>query len=281
MSDLRKSNKSLNATPTDAIPTDEAPARLSSARRFALILLVLFVAAGTSLIVYLAGFRLPEEYRRQAARMIAPDICAAQVGDIVYLGLYEQDNDKSDGAEPIEWIVLDKQADRCLLMSRYALDCVRFNTVEAFVTWEDSSLLTWLNSTFYYDAFSGAERAMIVKSAQKTDTNPYFDTNPGNVTHERIFIANIAQIARYLPEEDSRKCAATAYTVARGAITDKESGNCIWWLRSPGFDTTTATRVLMDGRINYCGYRVQSKNQAVRPWMWVCLDPYHISTSEE
>ena len=59
----------------------------------------------------------------------------------------------------------------------------------------------------------------------------------------------------------------------RGAIVDKTSGACIWWLRSPGFDASTATRVLLDGRINYCGYRVHSKRQAVRPFVWVTFDP--------
>ena len=76
-----------------------------------------------------------------------------------------------------------------------------------------------------------------------------------------------------MPTEESRLCSPTAYTVERGAITDRETDGCIWWLRSPGFDASAATRVLMDGRINYCGYRVQSKRQAVRPAAWVTFNP--------
>ena len=32
----------------------------------------------------------------------------AAVGDIVYFGSYEQDNDAVNGTEPVEWYVLDK-----------------------------------------------------------------------------------------------------------------------------------------------------------------------------
>lgn len=251
----------------------EVPSRSPRARRASVILLALFVILGVSAILYLMLFFLPNMYRRQAARMIAPTIRAAQVGDVVYLGAYEQDNDESNGAEPIEWIVLDRQEDRSLLMSRYGLDCVPFNNAEAFVTWDQSSVLTWLNSSFFYTAFNGAERAMLLKSDQLTDTNPYFDTNAGAVTHERLFLANIAQAAKYMPTEEERICIATPYAVERGVVTDKETGGCLWWLRSPGFDESAATRVLLDGRINYCGYRVQSKHQAVRPFVWVTFDP--------
>ena len=40
-----------------------------------------------------------------------------QEGDVVLFGSYEQNNIRSDGAEPIEWIVLDVQPDRILLLS--------------------------------------------------------------------------------------------------------------------------------------------------------------------
>ncbi len=263
------------AETSNSIPAGDPQARSPAARRrrFGVLLLVLFVAAGTSAIVYLISFRLPAQYRQQAERMLAPAIRAAEVGDSVFLGVYEQDDHEENGPEPIEWIVLDKRGDRSLLMCRYGLDCICFNTAEAFVTWDQSTILTWLNSTLYYSAFNGAERAMLLTSEQKTDTNPFFDTDPGAVTTERLFLPNIAQTVKYLPAEEDRLCIATPYAASRGAIVDKQSGACIWWLRSPGFDASTATRVLLDGRINYCGYRVHSKRQAVRPFVWVTFDP--------
>ena len=254
-------------------PAEDLHSRNSHAPRILVMLLALFVLAGISVILFLMLFRLPDMYRRQAERMLAPTIRSAKVGDPVFLGAYEQDNDESNGTEPIEWIILEKQDDRSLLMSRYALDCVRFNNEEAFVTWDRSSILTWLNSTFYYDAFNGAERAMLVRSEQLTDANPLFDAYAGEVTEEKIFLANIAQTVKYMPTEEERICVATPYAAAQGAVTDDETGSCLWWLRSPGFDDSVAARVLLDGRINYCGYRVQSMRQGVRPFLWVTFEP--------
>lgn len=273
MSAVRRRNESPAALSSDDLYAAESHPPVSLKRRIGVFLVTLFVLVGTGTIAYLMLIRLPAQYRQQAERMIAPTIRAAQVDDAVYLGSYEQDNDPSNGTEPIEWVVLERQDDRCLLMSRLALDCIRFNEAEALVTWDESTILTWLNNTFYYAAFNGAERAMLIPSEQLTDTNPYFDTYPGTVTTEKIFLANIAQAAKYLPEEEDRQCLATPYAVGQGAVVDPESGFCLWWLRSPGFDESAATRVLLDGRINYCGYRVQSKRQGVRPWMWVTFEP--------
>ncbi len=256
----------------DALPQAGA-LRRTRARRSLVFLLSLFVLAGVCCILYLMLFRLPDTYRRQAARILAPNVQAAQVGDSVYLGAYEQDGDKSNGPEPIEWIVLEKQDDRSLLMSRFGLDCVPFNNAEAFVTWDQSTVLTWLNGTFYTAAFNGAERTMLLRSEQRTDVNPLFDTYAGKNTNEKLFLANIAQVCAYMLTEEERICIATPYAAAQGAVTDEKTGSCLWWLRSPGFDQSTAVRVLADGRINYCGYRVQSSRQAVRPFTWVTFDP--------
>ena len=49
-------------------------------------------------------------------------IRAADVGDYVYFGAYEQDGDTSNGKEKIEWLVLDKQDNRALVLSKYAHD---------------------------------------------------------------------------------------------------------------------------------------------------------------
>ncbi len=277
---MRNHAKEKTASRSDAISGTEALPSSGRKRLFWIILLILFVVLGVSAIIYLMAFRLPTQYRQQAARMIAPTIRASEVGDMVFFGTYEQDNDESNGTEPIEWIVLDKMNDRLLLMCRYGLDCVRFNAVAAFVTWDESSILTWLNNTFYYSAFNGAERSMILRSEQKTDLNPYFDTDPGKDTTERVFLANITQIAKYLPSDESRMCVATPYATEQGVVTEKETGNCVWWLRSPGFDASASTRVLLDGRINYCGYLVHSNRQAVRPWMWIALDPNQEITEE-
>ncbi|MBO6065802.1 MAG: sigma-70 family RNA polymerase sigma factor, partial [Lachnospiraceae bacterium] len=84
-----------------------------------------------------------------------------QRGSYVLFGSYEQDNNKLNRPEDIEWIVLDCEGDRLLLMSRYVLDAVPFNRDYANVTWETCTLRSWLNDEFINVAFSTEERAMI------------------------------------------------------------------------------------------------------------------------
>ena len=58
----------------------------------------------------------------EAAKAEVKQIKSAKIGDYVKFGSYEQDNDESNGKEPIEWRVLDSKDGRKLLISRYALD---------------------------------------------------------------------------------------------------------------------------------------------------------------
>ena len=52
----------------------------------------------------------------------------ASVGSTVFFGSYEQDNDTANGKEDIEWIVLAKEGNKLLVISKYALDCQKYNS---------------------------------------------------------------------------------------------------------------------------------------------------------
>ena len=75
--------------------------------------------------------------------------------DMILFGHYEQDNDLGNGPEPIEWIVLDTQDGKALLLSKYGLDAVPYNDDNnRAVTRETCTLRTWLNDTFLNAAFT-------------------------------------------------------------------------------------------------------------------------------
>lgn len=74
-------------------------------------------------------------------------------GDIVIFGSYEQDNSPANGNEPIEWLILDIQDGNALLVSRYVLDCQLYHTSLEDITWERSTLRTWLNGEFLNSVF--------------------------------------------------------------------------------------------------------------------------------
>ena len=50
------------------------------------------------------------------------------IGGIVTFGRYEQDGNEENGPEGIEWIVLDVQDGKVLLLSKYGLEVKPYNT---------------------------------------------------------------------------------------------------------------------------------------------------------
>ncbi len=98
-------------------------------------------------------------------------LLASSVGDVIKFGHYEQNGNLSDGKEDIEWIILKKEDDRVMVISKYALDSQPYNSDPSDVTWETCTLREWLNRTFLSEAFSEKERAWIPTVTLPADTN--------------------------------------------------------------------------------------------------------------
>lgn len=77
--------------------------------------------------------------------------------EIITLGRYEQDNNTENGAEPIEWVVLHKDGESKILLSKKVLDVGPYNDTADF----GCSLFDWLNTDFYQAAFDAAEQNMV------------------------------------------------------------------------------------------------------------------------
>ena len=191
---------------------------------------------------------------------------------MVFFGTYEQDNNTSNGKEEIEWIVLAREGDQVLVISRYALDCIPYNRSSTSVTWETCSLRKWLNGTFLDAAFSESERAMIPSVTVDADKNPSWSTSPGNSTTDQVFLLSIREVNKYFSSHSARQCQGTAYCYAQGALK-AYNGKCWWWLRSPGVDQTSAASVGFDGNIFIFefGNSVNYDKYAVRPALWINL----------
>ena len=201
----------------------------------------------------------------------------AQVGDNVFFGTYEQDNDTANGAESIEWLVLDKQNNKILVISNYALDCQPYNEEYEDVTWENCTLRSWLNNDFYNTAFNEGEKQMILQTDVSADENPEYDTNPGNDTQDNVFLLGISEVKKYFSDGDARRCVPTAYAIAQGAYTSgnyKAGGKatCWWWLRSPGDYQGCAASVNYFGSVYFYGDLVYYDSGCVRPALWINLD---------
>lgn len=196
---------------------------------------------------------------------------ATDIGDIITFGNYEQDNNTSNGKEPIEWRVLAKENNKLFIISRKALDCQKYNDSFTDVTWETCSLRSWLNETFLNTAFSEKERSLIQNTTVSADKNPEYDTDPGNGTTDKVFLLSITEAEKYFATNKLRQCEQTAYAVANGAYGSSGS-NCWWWLRSPGIDQDLAATVFGAGEVSCSGDFVGHNNACVRPTMWINID---------
>ena len=196
----------------------------------------------------------------------------AKVGDYVLFGEYEQDNNRSNGKEDIEWLVLEVKDGKALVISKYALDCKEYNTSCTDVTWESCTLRKWLNNDFVSSAFSVDEKAMIPTVNVSADKNPRYSTNPGNATQDQVFLLSITEANKYFSSDGARKCKPTEYADAGGVYVVSSNGNCLWWLRSPGDDQYDAAIVYDAGDVLEYGHNVSYDEGAVRPALWIDLN---------
>lgn len=180
-----------------------------------------------------------------------------QEGDVMLFGSYEQNNIRYDGAEPIEWIVLDVKSDRILLLSQYALDSERYHYRKESVSWDTCSVRDWLNTTFYEEAFTCSEQRSILSSG----TSVYDDY---------VFLLSDVEAETYLPRAKDRICKVTVYGSCQNVYVNPTTGGSWWLLRTTGDDGSKfAMSVNSDGTIDYNGGHVESDRGTVRPAIWV------------
>ena len=234
----------------------------------------------------------------------AGNCVAYAVGEKITFGHYEQDNDTSNGKEPISWIVLDRKSNgEMLIISEKVLDTKPYNTKDTSITWEKSTIRSWLNgygasyntvgtsftsSNFINTAFTTAEKAKIVSSSVPAHANPYSSTSyAGNATTDKIFLLSITEAENYFSSNSARQADATRYAVKRGAqVYGSESGfsydgsctdvHCYayWWLRSPGEHNYKAAMVYTTGNVGLgvggvLDWGVNADWGGVRPALWV------------
>lgn len=198
----------------------------------------------------------------------------AEVRDYVTFGSYEQDNKTSNGAEPVEWRVLEIKDGKALLVSKYALDAKPYHTSFTDITWEDCSLRKWLNNDFINTAFTEEEKAMIPTVTVSADKGEDWDTDPGNETQDKVFLLSVEEVKQYfLINMLDRQCKPTEYALAKDVYVNSDWDNtCHWWLRTPSCNFQNAAAVVFSsGEIFDGGCHVYYDDFPVRPALWIEL----------
>lgn len=238
----------------------------------------------------LAGYKDVDKLLVEDDNMVAVAVAVAKrdakfaVGNYVTFGEYPQTTAGED-MTPIEWLVLARDGDKALLISRYGLDAQPYNTDYTSVTWETCTLRKWLNGTFYNKAFSSAEQAAILTTDVDNSKNQCYsgwNTSGGNNTQDKVFLLSYAEANKYFgvtygnSSNTKSRVAPTAYAIAQGEWTSSSNKTADgtdagwWWLRSPGYSQSRAADVNTDGSLYSSSVSLDSGS--VRPALWVNIE---------
>lgn len=182
------------------------------------------------------------------------------ISENVTFGSYPQQN---DNAEPIEWIVLNDDNESIMLLSKYCLASLPWHNKYEAVTWDKSDIRKWLNGDFPETAFSKTEQDAIVPTVPDNEDDLKYGTHVGENTTDSVFLLSTGEAMTFL-DTDERTAAPTAYALKQGAYTNG-SGNCAWWLRSPGMTDTSPAYFASSGEIGTRAHEVNEQIIGVRP----------------
>lgn len=126
-------------------------------------------------------------------------------------------------------------------------------------------------------AFTGSEQSAIKTTTVVTADNPYYGTEGGNNTQDKVFLLSLDEVMNekygfssyYNDYDEARRRENTVY-VARGGIigfgTMSNDDSIHWWyLRSPGKNSGSVANVGIFGCVYVYGSDVNSNRTAVCP----------------
>ena len=202
--------------------------------------------------------------------------------------------------ESIKWRVLNRNGSDALLLADIALDDQKYNTDYAKVTWETSSMRSWLNGygtsvnqpgtdysrkNFINSAFTSTQRSAIKTTSVVNNNNINYGTAGGKNTSDKVFLLSESEVYNtataagygfvkdYDTYDEARRSRCSTYAYAMGTWrrydTDAEYtkyNENIWWcLRSPGSYNSGAAAMGSIGWVNRNGEDVNDDDDGMRP----------------
>lgn len=167
--------------------------------------------------------------------------------------------------EPIKWRVMDVTDHLAYLISDVALDTQKYNQEARDVSWNTSSLRSWLNG---YDA-SNNQAGIDYRS--NNFMNTAFGSNEKDIlistNNDKVTILSEEALKNTnsygFHKQDSRTCKASEYAQAMGAHPDS-FGACNWWTSTNGNSSLTAKYIQQSGESYTKGYSVAYAGNVVR-----------------
>lgn len=191
--------------------------------------------------------------RAEALRNEKKTLGSAQKGDIVLMGQKKEGSNARD----IEWIVMDKNEDALLLLSRYGWNRMAYYKENRTATWDNSMIRASLKENV---CFTDEEWTLILTTKTVNAKNPEYNVNGGNNTNDKLFLLSLDEVNTYFTANGERSIAKPG--------PDAFGTDGAWWLRTPGQKGSFAACVTADGKVDIAG-RAVTESLLVRPAMWV------------
>ena len=211
--------------------------------------------------------------------------------------------------DPIRWRVIGLDNGAVCLMADKLLDCQPYNFNDGPVTWEGSTVRSWLNSYsaqendagidyrgkgFLDMAFSAAQQEAIIKSQVENRPNGHYDTDCGKDTEDCVFLLSNDEVfssdiaarngfyAASGHDDPAKRFRSTMYAKCRGAWWSSVNGymgNSFWFMRTNGYNQESVTYICDFGYIYRRGTITTCEDAGLLPALWIDLDRAEYETA--
>jgi len=209
-----------------------------------------------------------------------------QTSSSVIFGAYEQDGDYRNGKEPLEWLVLERDGDRALLLSKYGIETLLWDKDQPIGAYDVDDLYWMMNRTIYEAAFSAGERAALIQiNPIKNESLAEFPWGmtqyPGYtflLETDDVLYGQGQDETKYFRTEESRITIPTAYAAQKGAWLDKNvkfTDVAVPWIvtvtgtTDGDFSEVQFARVMPDGSVYFEEQAIKEQHVLIRPAIWV------------
>lgn len=203
----------------------------------------------------------------------------AEEGDSFFFGTYMQG--KSGEMEPVEWVVLDRQYDKMLVITAKCLEYDWFGGNN----WVESRTREMLNSSMFNQMFSTEEKTAVLTTTVHSDLRDTYDFDKiveSFDSEDKLFLLSEDEVLMYMPTYTSRYAPATSYCY------DSELSEPMWMTRTTegsyaqaeNWEPNSSTiytkcvviTVLADKDRAAFGSAYTGDERYIRPAMWLSID---------
>lgn len=165
--------------------------------------------------------------------------------------------------EPLRWEIIAEEEGRMLLWCEELIDARRFDK-SGNALYSDSEIREWLNGDFLADAFTPAEREVIL------------DTKIAEGESDKVFLLTKEAIEGYGIERDQKRKSISSYAyIARSSYQGAAKGGANWKYKcatAQYWITTEDGKSLVLYNGDYVEYNNSNENIYVVPAVWISTD---------